>query len=84
MNRRTLLKSATLAAAMAAVSTSQTSLGATRSPKRIIVIGAGIAGLAAPVGNRLFFAGEATHKNRFATVHGALLSGRRAATQAHA
>ncbi|VXD01904.1 Amine oxidase [Pseudomonas sp. 9AZ] len=47
MNRRTLLKSATLAAAMAAVSTSQTSLGATRSPKRIIVIGAGIAGLAA-------------------------------------
>ena len=84
MNRRTLLKSATLAAAMAAVSTSQTSLGATRSPKTILVIGAGIAGLAAPVGNRLFFAGEATHKNRFATVHGALLSGRRAATQAHA
>jgi monoamine oxidase len=38
--------------------------------------------LAAPVGNRLFFAGEATHKNMFATVHGALLSGRRAATQA--
>lgn len=47
MNRRTLLKSATLAAAIAAVSTSQTSLGATHSPKRIIVIGAGIAGLAA-------------------------------------
>ena len=40
--------------------------------------------LAAPIGNRLFFAGEATHKQMFATVHGALLSGQRAATQAEA
>lgn len=31
--------------------------------------------LAAPVGSRLFFAGEATEKNFFATVHGAYLSG---------
>lgn len=40
--------------------------------------------LAAPIGNRVFFAGEATHKQMFATVHGALLSGQRAATQAEA
>ncbi|NJO08023.1 MAG: NAD(P)-binding protein [Chloroflexaceae bacterium] len=37
------------------------------------------ASLAAPVGSRLFFAGEATSPNYPATVHGALLSGRRAA-----
>lgn len=48
MNRRTLLKNAGLAAAMAAAAAaSRTSLGATTSPKRVIVIGAGIAGLAA-------------------------------------
>lgn len=47
MNRRTLLKHAGLAAAMAAITASRTSLGATMSPKRVIVIGAGIAGLAA-------------------------------------
>lgn len=40
--------------------------------------------LAAPIGNRVFFAGEATHRQMFATVHGALLSGQRAATQAEA
>ena len=34
--------------------------------------------LAEPVG-RLLFAGEATHEDFFATVHGALLSGRKAA-----
>ena len=38
--------------------------------------------LAAPVGNRLFFAGEATHKQMFATTHGAYLSGLKAANQA--
>lgn len=36
--------------------------------------------LAAPVGKQLYFAGEATHKDHPATVHGALLSGRAAAT----
>lgn len=35
--------------------------------------------LAAPVGDRLSFAGEATHEEFFATVHGAYLSGLRAA-----
>lgn len=35
--------------------------------------------LAAPVGDRLSFAGEATHDEFFATVHGAYLSGLRAA-----
>ena len=40
--------------------------------------------LAAPIGNRLFFAGEATHKQMFATVHGAYLSGIKAATLAGA
>lgn len=35
--------------------------------------------LAAPVGDRLFFAGEATESDYPATVHGALLSGRREA-----
>jgi monoamine oxidase len=35
--------------------------------------------LAEPVANRLFFAGEATHRQYPATVHGALLSGERAA-----
>lgn len=40
--------------------------------------------LAAPIGNRVFFAGEATHRQMFATVHGALLSGQRAANQAEA
>lgn len=37
--------------------------------------------LAAPVAGRLFFAGEATHVDFPATVHGALLSGRRAAAE---
>ncbi len=37
--------------------------------------------MAAPVGERLFFAGEATHSRFPSTVHGALLSGRRAARQ---
>ncbi len=35
--------------------------------------------LAAPVGERLFFAGEATSRNHAATTHGALTSGRAAA-----
>lgn len=37
--------------------------------------------LSRPVGERLFFAGEATHSRYPSTVHGALLSGRRAARQ---
>lgn len=37
--------------------------------------------LAKPVSNRLYFAGEATHRQYPATVHGALLSGQRAAQQ---
>ena len=37
--------------------------------------------LAAPLNNRLFFAGEATHRVHPATVHGAHLSGLRAADQ---
>jgi monoamine oxidase len=37
--------------------------------------------LAAPVGPRLFFAGEATHRQHPSTVHGAYLSGVRAAQQ---
>jgi monoamine oxidase len=37
--------------------------------------------LAEPVGRRLFFAGEATHATCHQTVHGALLSGRRAARE---
>ena len=37
--------------------------------------------MARPVGERLFFAGEATHSRFPSTVHGALLSGRRAARQ---
>ena len=37
--------------------------------------------MSAPVGERLFFAGEATHSRFPSTVHGALLSGRRAARQ---
>lgn len=40
------------------------------------------ADLAAPVNNRLFFAGEATHSEHPATVHGAYLSGLRAAEEA--
>lgn len=40
--------------------------------------------LAAPVGGRLFFAGEATHTGHNATVHGAYLSGVRAAQQVFA
>jgi monoamine oxidase len=35
--------------------------------------------MAAPVGDRLFFAGEATHREHSATVHGAFLSGLREA-----
>ena len=37
--------------------------------------------MARPVGEKLFFAGEATHSRFPSTVHGALLSGRRAARQ---
>lgn len=37
--------------------------------------------LAKPVGKRLYFAGEATHRQYPATVHGAFLSGQRAAQQ---
>ena len=37
--------------------------------------------LAAPVGDRLFFAGEATHRDYYATVHGAYLAGLRAAAE---
>lgn len=37
--------------------------------------------LASPVGTRLFFCGEATQRNQAGTVHGAYLSGRRAAAQ---
>jgi monoamine oxidase len=47
-------------------------------------VGAGPAerrALAAPVAGRLFFAGEATHVDHPSTVHGALLSGRRAARE---
>ncbi|MCJ0902601.1 FAD-dependent oxidoreductase [Rhodococcus sp. ARC_M6] len=35
--------------------------------------------VAAPIGHRVFFAGEATHATEASTVHGALLSGRREA-----
>ncbi len=35
--------------------------------------------LAAPVADRLFFAGEATHRRCYATVHGAYLTGQREA-----
>jgi monoamine oxidase len=38
--------------------------------------------LAAPVDGRLFFAGEATHRTFYSTVHGAWLSGERAADEA--
>lgn len=38
--------------------------------------------LAAPAGERLFFAGEATHLHYFSTAHGAFLSGLRAAEEA--
>jgi polyamine oxidase len=38
-----------------------------------------VAELAKPVGKRLFFAGEATNADYFATVHGAIASGRREA-----
>jgi hypothetical protein len=37
--------------------------------------------LARPLAGRLFFAGEATEKDRFGTAHGALLSGERAAQE---
>ena len=37
--------------------------------------------LAEPIGNVLYFAGEATHVTRPATVHGALESGERAADE---
>ncbi len=37
--------------------------------------------IAQPTGGRLFFAGEATHSDFPATVHGALLSGQRAAAE---
>jgi monoamine oxidase len=38
--------------------------------------------LAAPLDDRLFFAGEATSPGDFATVHGAYMSGRAAAEAA--
>lgn len=38
--------------------------------------------LAGPIGDRLFFAGEATHRSDFSTAHGAWLSGLRAADEA--
>ncbi len=38
--------------------------------------------LAAPVGERIFWAGEATEPDHHSTVHGAVLSGRRAADEA--
>jgi len=34
-----------------------------------------------PVSNRLYFAGQATHRQYPSTVHGAFLSGQRAAQQ---
>jgi len=37
--------------------------------------------LAEPIGGRLFFAGEGTHRSHYGTVHGAFLSGERAARQ---
>ncbi|MFO0921379.1 MAG: FAD-dependent oxidoreductase [Pirellulales bacterium] len=37
--------------------------------------------LAAPLGNSLFFAGEATERDYFGTAHGAYLSGLRAAKE---
>ncbi|WP_175551972.1 FAD-dependent oxidoreductase, partial [Burkholderia ubonensis] len=37
--------------------------------------------LAAPIADRVFFAGEATHEDYSGTVHGALLSGWRAASR---
>lgn len=37
--------------------------------------------LAEPVADRVFFAGEATHEDHFASVHGALLTGRREAAR---
>ena len=40
--------------------------------------------LAAPIGNTLFFAGEATSSSNPATVHGALMSGRDATAMLHA
>ncbi len=42
------------------------------------------AALARPYDNRLFFAGEATHRTDFSTAHGAYLSGQRAADEAMA
>jgi monoamine oxidase len=38
--------------------------------------------LAAPVGNRIFFAGEACSRNRYSTAHGAYETGYAAANQA--
>ena len=37
--------------------------------------------LATPIGNHLYFCGEATQRNQAGTVHGAYLSGKRAASQ---
>lgn len=37
--------------------------------------------LAALIDHRIFFAGEATHRTMYSTVHGAYLSGRRAARE---
>jgi len=44
-----------------------------------VVIGGGVAGLAAPVDGTLFFAGEATHLDQPGTVQGAIETGERAA-----
>ena len=38
--------------------------------------------LAKPIGDRLFFAGEATHATLYSTAHGAYLSGQTAAERA--
>ena len=45
------------------------------------VAGIGPEALAKPVQNRIFFAGEATNAKHYATVHGAMESGYRAADE---
>lgn len=51
------------------------------SSPRLGMTGQSRAQLARPVQGRLFFAGEATHSDHPSTVHGALLSGQRAASE---
>ena len=50
---------------------------------KIVIVGAGAADqrsiLAQPIDDRIFFAGEATSSNAYASVHGACISGRDAA-----